>query len=296
MLLERDELKDKVVQMVLNDRVGTPAASEIIRPSKSTKLPDPPILTDGKDPKFEDWVTRVKAKLTVNDDHYPTDDIKRAYVVGRIGGDAASYIAPRLRADSTNPYSSLQDLIQHLTDVYEDPNRVFTAKEDFRKLYMKKTDPFHTFYSNFTRLANEAQVSPTELKYELNHKLTFDLQRQVLREFRDNTYNLKQFADSCAMMHQSLQVIEERQSRTKRTTEKTSKYTSGTPATTTATASASKTYSTTSWAEKQKLQQEGKCFYCKEAGHRAFECPRKKPRTELKAIENGSTESGNDNA
>ena len=110
MLLERDELKDKVVQMVLNDQVGTPA-TEVIWPSKSTKLPDPPVLIDGKDPKFKDWVTQVKAKLTINNDYYPTNDIKRAYIIGYIGGNTASYITPWLRADSTNPYNSLQDLI-----------------------------------------------------------------------------------------------------------------------------------------------------------------------------------------
>ena len=55
MLLECNKLKDKVVQMVLNDQGGT-LATEVIWPSKSTKLPNPLVLIDGKDPKFKDCV------------------------------------------------------------------------------------------------------------------------------------------------------------------------------------------------------------------------------------------------
>jgi hypothetical protein len=37
------------------------------------KLPDLPILIDGKDPKFEDWLSQIKDKLLVNEDYYPTN-------------------------------------------------------------------------------------------------------------------------------------------------------------------------------------------------------------------------------
>ncbi len=52
-----------------------------------------------------------------------------------------------------------------------------------------------SFTPTFTRLANEAQIPTSELKFELNHKLPYDLQLQVHREFRDDHTTLKQFAD-----------------------------------------------------------------------------------------------------
>jgi hypothetical protein len=264
--------------------------------TKSTQLPDPPTLTDSNDPKFEDWLTRIKDKLLVNADHYPTDQIQRAYVIGRIGGEAATYIAPRLRPDSSDPYQTVADLFRHLSDIYEDPNRKYIAKDSFRKLSMRKQDPFHAFYSTFTRLANEACISPAELKDELSYKLSFDLQRQVLREARDPNYTLKQFADLCSLTDQSIKGIDERQNRTKKTATSllvVPRYDAPRPLRPTPAMPANMMS-----AEKQQLAKEGKCFYCKGVGHRAFECPLKKsvPRTEVRAIEGILPESGNDSA
>jgi hypothetical protein len=100
-------------------------------------------------------------------------------VISCIGGEAASFVAPRLRADSHELYQNLADLFQHLTDIYNDPNRVASAKRAFCKHLMLKNDVFHTFYSTFLRLANEAHIATTELKDELYNKLSFDLQKQV---------------------------------------------------------------------------------------------------------------------
>lgn len=51
----------------------------------SVKLPDPPLLTDGKDPKFEDWLVQMKSKLKANADHYNDESLRMAYVQSRLG-------------------------------------------------------------------------------------------------------------------------------------------------------------------------------------------------------------------
>jgi hypothetical protein len=273
LIQERDEIRDKLLQLILTNRESAPASSH-----KSTKLPDPLPLTDGTEPTFEDWLSRIKDKLQVNADHYPTDQIQRAYVIGRISGAAAKYIAPRLRSDTPDPYQNLDDLFKHLSAKYEDPNRIFNAKDAFKKLSMKKDQTFHEFYSQFTQLANEAQISPTDLKYELNYKLSFDLQKHVLREFRDPQHTLREFADYCTVADQSLRSINERQNKTRdnrpnrnqntsqnQNSEKKPSYEAGprldrTPM---------------EYIERQQLMKEGKCFYCKATGHRIYECPKK---------------------
>ena len=40
--------------------------------TKSTKLLDPPILIDGKEPAYDDWVAKMQSKLEANQDHFPT--------------------------------------------------------------------------------------------------------------------------------------------------------------------------------------------------------------------------------
>jgi len=41
--------------------------------AKSAKIPDPPLLTDGKDPTFDSWKIQVNGKLTVNADHFANE-------------------------------------------------------------------------------------------------------------------------------------------------------------------------------------------------------------------------------
>ena len=198
---ELDEVKETLIQVMKNnrgrqDRAGASA-------DKSTKLPDPDALDDGKEPRFEDWLARVKDKLKVNADHFPSEEFRRAYVIGRVTGKAARYIAPRIREDSADPYRSAEDIFQHLATKFDDPNRVFNAKNDFKKLYMRDL-PFHDFYADFIHLASEAQVSTTDLKYELNHKLATELQLRVIREFQDPEYTLQKFADYCTVIDQAV--------------------------------------------------------------------------------------------
>ena len=40
--------------------------------------------------------------------------------------------------DSTDPYHTVQDLLDHLSAIYEDPNRTFEAKNEFKKLFINK--------------------------------------------------------------------------------------------------------------------------------------------------------------
>jgi hypothetical protein len=65
--------------------------------------------------------------------------MKLAYVKGLIGGEAAKHISPRLRDNAVDLYTTIQDLFEHLTSTYKNPNRLFTAKNEFRKLFIKST-------------------------------------------------------------------------------------------------------------------------------------------------------------
>ena len=88
---------------------------------------------------FSNWLSRIKYKLRENADYYPTKSIKLAYIKGLIRGKAAKHILPRLRDNAINLYTTIQDLFEHLTSTYENPNRLFTAKNEFKKLFIKST-------------------------------------------------------------------------------------------------------------------------------------------------------------
>ncbi|OJD23554.1 hypothetical protein ACJ73_05087, partial [Blastomyces percursus] len=119
---------------------------------RSVKLPDPPLLTDGKETKFEDWYSKMKGKLENNADHYTTEALRMAYVESRTGGNAANHLKPRLRDESPNKFRTAKEMLDCLKIIYLDPNRVQTAKTEFRRLKLVITD-FHSqsSFDDFSR-------------------------------------------------------------------------------------------------------------------------------------------------
>jgi chromosome segregation ATPase len=95
---ERDHLQRTVINLATQVGSTPPREASAALPEKSVKLPNPPVLTDGKDPEFEDWESRIRNKLRANADHYDTETLRIAYVQNRVGGKAAKHLRPRLRA------------------------------------------------------------------------------------------------------------------------------------------------------------------------------------------------------
>jgi hypothetical protein len=280
-IIQNEELRVELLQALRQNRQSTPLYN---RPQKSTKLPDPPIFTDGKGMKFSDWVSRIRNKLRVNSDHYPTDSIQLAYIEGRVEGEAARHISPRLAPDSADPYRTIQDLLDHLSEIYEDPNRTFEAKNEFKKLFMSKNQTFHEFHTKFLQLSNEAKIIKNDLKYELYSKLSFALQKAVISHFNSDI-SFQEFAKQCGIYDQSLRAIEARESRTKKSgtlISPTNTKTVVQPATSTSNPRSRLSYNN---ELKQQLSRAGKCFICHEAGHLMRDCPH--CRTEVKVIEEG---------
>ena len=88
---------------------------------------------------FFNQLSRIKNKLCKNADYYPIKSIKLTYIKGLIRGKATKHIFPQLRDNAIDLYTIIQDLFEHLTFAYKNLNRVFIAKNEFKKLFMKST-------------------------------------------------------------------------------------------------------------------------------------------------------------
>jgi hypothetical protein len=91
---------------------------------------------------FKFWELRVWDYLAANADHFPTIALRLAAVKGWCGGEAANYLIYCSKPDSDDPYTDVEDVIQHLKLIYDDVNKEEKAKAKFHKLIMKPCDNF----------------------------------------------------------------------------------------------------------------------------------------------------------
>jgi hypothetical protein len=296
LIKERDRFKDAVADLAVrftmepnpggNTR-GTPTPDN----RKSVKLPDPPLLTDGKDPKFEDWLHKMQNKLSANADHYNTEALRRAYVANRVGGKASDHLAPRLRDDAPNRFETAEEMFQHLKSIFLDPNRALKAKHKLRFMTMKPSNKFHDFLTDFLFHANEANMPESEYKSELYQRLTPRMKELTLQQWISKTTSFNDFSEYCMQVSHTLeQNYQDRKSApsdeklAKKTNDKRDLRGKNNSDTTSGIEKLDKD-------ERQILMKEGKCFNCKEKGHLSRDCPLKNKTLELKALETleGST-------
>lgn len=153
--------------------------SSTSRHSKS--IPNPPLFTDGEDPTWEDWSSKIEQKLTVNQDHYPTSESKIAFVIGRLGGLAVSHTTSRRQRKSLNPYTSYEEILDQLAEVFEDTNKLGMAKIHYDKLVMREDMTFRAFFAEFMRLGEVLAKRDDALLDDLVDKLPDHLQLALRR-------------------------------------------------------------------------------------------------------------------
>jgi Zinc knuckle len=283
-------LMNRIAQMAL-DSDASGAASPLRVPApvarKSTKLPDPPELEDGIDPKFDDWALLMKDKLEANADHYDTPKMRMAYVVGRTKGEARQHLMPRMKKGSPDRYQDAADLFEHLETVYNDPNRTLVAREKLRKLFLRQSDKFHTFLSEFLRLAAETKIPKDEWKEELHRRLTVELQKMTAAKLDEESTPFKDFADHCSRMASRLAIINSRAQRVPRTTGSSfpGTKTSSTSPVIKAEGRGNQITNMDTYGTYERLMRQGKCFGCQEFGHIRRDCPKTRTSLQLKAME-----------
>ena len=144
-------------------------------PKYSKKQPDPKPLSDGVDPTFESWKLQIRGKFRVNADHFEDEEARMLYLFNCTTGDAQKHLRPRYDDESQVRFTCVQEMIQHLATIYENPNKVRDAKYDYNRLTMKTSQTFVEFQTQFLHLAGEAQIPAENLRLDLYDKLTTQL-------------------------------------------------------------------------------------------------------------------------
>ena len=199
-------------QPTCNTHTGSDVGS--LGSGKLTKaLPDPPIFTDGKDPSIDQWLSKMRGKFEINWDHYPTDRSKLIYAENRVGGKALQHLEPCLRLNSITPFTTIDDLFNHLEDIFGNPHHKEHAMEKFRELKMG-TSSFTDFYSEFIRLASDLEYTSEMLIREFKHKLTPRLQDRLNSGVELPT-SISALAKRCLSIYEQMQATDRIRNRTK---------------------------------------------------------------------------------
>ena len=120
--MERDAFGSQIARYAMMGSSQPQSTVPTPTSRKTTKIPDPPMLTDGKEPQFNDWLLLMSQKLAANADHFNTSQLRLAYVASRCEGKARKHITPRMRDDAMSPYSNSKDMFDHLKTIYSNPN------------------------------------------------------------------------------------------------------------------------------------------------------------------------------
>jgi hypothetical protein len=255
--------------------------------SRLTKRrPDPDKLTDGKEPQYDLWEQQIRQKLEVNKDHFVDERDKVLYIQGRTAGAAAKHLLPRTKHDSKAPLRTVEDVFRFLRSVCKDPMEKQRARGDYRKLFMRNGDDFHTFHTTFLELALLSELPEADYKDDFAEKMSYELQTPLAQKITDPDVT---FDDLVAAATSQAFILERTTRRDKKKPESKTKEhakagTKGSAAASTTepeTATTLPTRSKLTDKERDQLMLTGGCFYCREHGHISAECP-KKPKTDAK--------------
>ncbi|KAH0555939.1 hypothetical protein GP486_006116, partial [Trichoglossum hirsutum] len=101
-------------------------------------------------------------------------------------------------------YETINELYEYLEELYGDPNKKRNARQAFKDLTMRKEQTFQEFYLTFLCYVADGNISPRDLKDNLNNKLIWKLQEAVAIYYNDPSVTLNQFAKHCTTNDQQI--------------------------------------------------------------------------------------------
>ncbi len=81
------------------------------------------IFTDEDESTWDSWRIKIDDKLQTNVDHFDNENICIVYVIFRLEDDAAEHIFAQRRHDALHSYISIDELFEHLKEIYDELNR-----------------------------------------------------------------------------------------------------------------------------------------------------------------------------
>lgn len=144
---------------------------------KSAKHPEPPDFS-GKREEFDNFLTHMKLKLKSNADHYPSEESKLFYVIGKLKDVALKQVTPHIH-DGTVDFNEVEDLYNFLYQAFGDPDKQANARRRLHALRQKNQE-FAVFIAEFNRIAPDTGLDDKSKIFALEQGLSTELQALMI--------------------------------------------------------------------------------------------------------------------
>ncbi len=138
------------------------------------KLSDSSLFTDEKESIWDDWQEKIRDKLEINVNHFDNDKAILVYIHSWISENAVKVILVRRQRDSLNSYSTINDLLDELAQLYNDSDKETNFQREYANLIQEKSK-FSNFYSIFQRLFFYLKYHEKQLIVDLQDKIVYHL-------------------------------------------------------------------------------------------------------------------------
>ncbi len=136
------------------------------------------IFTDEDELTWDSWRVKINDKLQTNVNHFNNENICIVYVISRLEDDAAEHIYAQYQHDALHSYISIDELFEHLKEIYDELNR--NQKCCCKYNALRQADKsFNVFYFNFMKLFSYLEYDNCTLMNNLQNKINNRLQNAL---------------------------------------------------------------------------------------------------------------------
>ncbi len=146
---------------------------------KSFKFSNSSVFIDEDESTWDSWRIKMNDKLQANVNHFDNENICIVYVISRLEGDAAEHIFAQRRHDASHSYILIDELFEHLKEIYDDQNKNRKCRCKYNALRQAEKS-FNVFYFDFMKLFSYLEYDDRTLMNDLQNKINNRLQNALL--------------------------------------------------------------------------------------------------------------------